>query len=120
MTIRGTVVHLSERRLLPVATRRPTAAWVGRMAPLLPPVGAPRTAQTSRRGTKPQTPCSNVFRSVSLSYRAPLADAAFCDPIPPAPSCLGVRPLHPMTSPHNTHSGGSPFRRSPFPTPTFD
>src|SRR5215204_2161294 len=108
MTIRGTVIHLWGRRLLPVATRRatrrPTTAWAGRMAPLPPPAGAPRTAQTSRRETKPQTPRSNVFRSASLSYRGPLADAAFCNPIAPAHTCLGVRPLHPLTSPHNTGS----------------
>src|ERR671920_1339463 len=98
MTIRDTVIHLWGRRLLLVATRRatrrPTTAWGGRIAPLLPPAGAPRTAQTSRRGTKPQTLCNQEFRSASLSYRVPLADAAFCNPIAPAPS---YRPAHPLT-----------------------
>src|SRR5215208_3112778 len=98
MTIRATLVHRSERRLLPVATRRPTTAWVGRIAPLLPPAGAPRTAQTSRRGTKPQTSCNQGFRSASLSYRVPLADAAFCNPIAPAPSYRPARPLTPLSS----------------------
>src|SRR5919112_2840780 len=81
------------------ATRRPTTAWGGRIAPLLPPAGAPRTAQTSRRGTKPQTLCNQEFRSASLSYRVPLADAAFCNPIAPAPSYRPAHPLTPFTSP---------------------
>src|SRR5215204_2280711 len=69
------------------ATRRPTTAWGGRMALLPPLAGAPRTAQTSRRGTKPQTPCTQGLHSASLSYRVPLAAAALCNPIAPAPSC---------------------------------
>src|SRR5918994_4318301 len=118
MAIRGTVGHLSGRRLLPVATRRatrrPTTAWVGRMAPLPPPAGAPRTAQTSRRGTKLQTPCSQGFRSASLSYRVPLADAAFCNPIAPAPSYRPAHPLTPFTSPSTiVVRAASPFRPSP-------
>src|SRR5215213_2941761 len=113
MTIRGTVVHLSERRLLPVATRRPTTAWVGRIAPLLPPAGDPRTAQTSRRGTKPQMPCSDQFRNASLPYRPTLAAAAFCNPIAPAHSCRDVRPLLPPTSPTIAVRVAPPF--GPFP-----
>src|SRR5215208_3837490 len=40
------------------ATRRPTTAWCGGMSPLPPPAGAPRTAPSTRRGTKLQTPCT--------------------------------------------------------------
>src|SRR5215208_2452792 len=88
------------------ATRRPTTAWGGRMAPWPPPAGAPRTAQTSRRGTKPQRPCSQGFRSASVWYRVPLADAAFCNPIAPAPSYRPARPLTPLTSPSKHQNSG--------------
>src|SRR5215217_7592189 len=79
-------------------TRRPTTAWVGRIAPLLPPAGAPRTASSDRRGTKPQTPCTQGLRSASVSYRPPLAAAALCNPTAPAPSCRAARPLTPLSS----------------------
>src|SRR5829696_3458394 len=88
------------------ATRRPTTAWGGRMAPLPPPADAPRTASSDRRGTKPQTPCTQGFRSASLSYRTPLADAAFCNPIAPALSCRPACPLTPWTSPSKHQNSG--------------
>src|SRR5215210_4760914 len=48
------------------ATRRPTTAWGGGMAPLPPPADAPRTASSYRQGTKPQRPCSQGLRSASV------------------------------------------------------
>src|SRR5215210_94642 len=79
-------------------TRRPTTAWCGGMSPLPPPAGAPRTAPSTRRGTKLQTPCIQGLRSASVSYRPPLAAAALCNPTAPAPSCRAARPLTPPTS----------------------
>src|SRR5215208_4861093 len=94
------------------ATRRPTTAWGGRMAPWPPPAGAPRTAQTSRRGTKPQTPCTQGLRSASVWYRVPLADAALHNPTAPAPSCRLGHPLTPLTSsPVSESSLGTPRGR---------
>src|SRR5215213_143590 len=69
------------------------------MALLPPPAGAPRTAPTVRRGTKPQTPCTQGLRSASLSYRPPLAAAALHNPTAPAPSCRPTRPPTPSASP---------------------
>src|SRR5215212_6739424 len=80
------------------ATRRPTTAWGGRMALLPPPAGAPRTASSDRRGTKPQTPCTHGLRSASLSYRPPLAETALHSPTAPAPSCRPARPPTPSAS----------------------
>src|SRR5215213_7074292 len=100
MTIRGAVVHLWGRRLVPVATRRPTATTVvERTASVILPVGDPRIAPTAHRGTKPQMPCSDQFRSASLPYLPTLAAAAFCNLLAPAHSCRDVRPLIPPTSP---------------------
>src|SRR5215212_6999878 len=69
------------------------------MALLPPPADAPRTAPTVRRGTKPQTPCTQGFRSASLSYRVPLAAAALHNPTAPAPSCRPAQPPTPSASP---------------------
>src|SRR5215207_10542482 len=96
------IVHYSAllARASGQATRRPTTAWGGGMAPLLPPAGAPRTTSSDRRGTKPQTPCTQGLRSASLSYRAPLAQTALHNPTAPAPSCRPARPPTPSASPH--------------------
>src|SRR5918999_2964670 len=67
--------------------------------PLLAQAGGPRIAPFGRLRTKPQTPCTREGRSASLSYRPPLADAAFCNLLAPARSCRGVPPLTPLTSP---------------------
>src|SRR5215218_10254770 len=80
------------------ATRRPTTAWCGGMSPLPPPAGAPRTAPSAHQQTKPQTPGTQRLRSASVSYRPPLAAAALCNPIAPAPSCRAACPLTPLTS----------------------
>src|SRR5215208_2454962 len=74
------------------ATRRPTTAWCGGMSPLPPPAGDPRTAPSAHQQTKPQTPGTRRLRSASVSYRPPLAAAALCNPIAPAPSCRAARP----------------------------
>src|SRR5215218_1554722 len=59
-------------------------------------------------------PCSDEFRSASLSYRPTLATAAFCNPIAPAHSCRDVRSLIPPTSsPTPTVRAAPPF----FPPP---
>src|SRR5918998_6621524 len=94
------------------ATRRPTTAWGDRMAPLLPPAGAPRTASSDRRRTRPQTPCTQGLRSASVSYRATLAEAALHNPTAPALSCRLARPLSPLTlSPVSKSSLGTPRGR---------
>src|ERR671910_1868207 len=67
---------------------------------LLPPLaGAPRTASSDRRRTKPQRPCTQGLRSASVSYRVPLAEAALHNPTAPAHSCRPARPPTPFTSP---------------------
>src|SRR5829696_3094730 len=80
------------------ATRRPTTAWGGGIAPWPPPAGAPRTAPSARRGTKLQTPCTQGLHSASVSYRPLLAAAALCSPIAPAPPSRAARPLTSLTS----------------------
>ena len=116
MTIRGAVVHLSGRRLVAVATRRATATTVvERTASVILPVGGPRIAQSAHRGTKPQKPCSDQFRSASLSYRPTLAAAAFCNPIAPAHSCRDARPQIPPTSSPTTIARAAPPFFGPFP-----
>src|SRR5215207_9082638 len=90
--------HLYQKQALKLllSTRRPTTAWT-RGVP--PPAGGPRIAPSARRGTKPQTPYSQGPCSASLSYRPTLAEAAFCNPIAPAPWCPRVRPLIPLVHP---------------------
>src|SRR5919112_5501891 len=68
------------------------------MTPLLAQAGGPRIAPFAHRRTKPRTPCTREGRSASLSYRPPLADAAFCNLLGPARSCRRVPPLTPFTS----------------------
>src|SRR5215212_6069992 len=82
------------------AIRRASATTVvERAASVILPADGPRITPTAHRGTKPQKPCSDEFRSASLSYRPTLSGTAFCNPIPPAHSCRHVRPLIPLTSP---------------------
>src|SRR5215204_3242956 len=69
------------------------------MTPLPTQAGGPRIAPFARLRTKPQTPYTREGRSASLSYRPPLADAAFCNLLALARSCRGVSPLTPLTSP---------------------
>src|SRR5215210_699970 len=84
------------------------------------PADGPRTAPTAHRKTKPQMPCSDEFRSASLSYRPTLADRVFCDPIAPAHSCRAGRPLIPPTSSPTTTVGAAPPFPRPFPlTPRY-
>src|SRR5215208_4358807 len=113
-------VGVKQREFKGVATRysstpRASATTVvGRAASVILPAGGPRITPTAHRGTKPQTPCSDEFRSASLPYRPPLAGTAFCNPIAPAHSCRDVRPLLPLTSPTTTVRAAPPFSR-PFP-----
>src|SRR5215216_4893438 len=105
------------------ATRRPITAWGGRMALLPPPAGAPRTASSDRRGTKPQTPCTQGLRSASLSYRPPLAETALHIPTAPAPSCRPARPPTPSASPRfkegqDKRTGRLSFSKSLFYSPS--
>src|SRR5215208_8542938 len=113
-------VGVKQREFKGVATRysstpRASATTVvGRAASVILPAGGPRIAPTAHRGTKPQMPCNDQFRSASVSYRLTLAAAAFCNPIAPAHSCRDVRPLLPPTSPTPTVRAAPPFF-GPFP-----
>src|SRR5215212_8239748 len=108
-------VSVKQREFKRVATRysstpRASATTVvERTASVILPAGGPRIAPTAHRGTKPQMPCSDEFRSASLSYRPTLATAAFCNPIAPAHSCRDVRSLIPPTSPTPTVRAAPPF-----------
>src|SRR5215208_360836 len=79
------------------------------MTPLLAQAGGPRIASFARLRTKPQTPYTREGRSASLSYRPPLADAAFCNLLALARSCRGVLPLTPLTSPSTKIRAAPPF-----------
>src|SRR5215216_5626549 len=79
------------------------------MTPLLPPAGGPRIAPFARLRTKPRIPCTREGRGISLPYRPPLADAAFCNLLAPAHSCRRVPPLTPLTSPSTKIWAAPPF-----------
>src|SRR5215207_10788342 len=83
------------------------------MTLLLPLAGGPRTIPSARRRTKPQTSCTQGFHSASLSYRPPLADAAFCNPIAPAPSYRPAYPLTALSSPTTKIRAAPPSGLSP-------
>src|SRR5215203_1890819 len=80
------------------------------MTPLPTQAGGPRIAPFARLRTKPQTPYTREGCSASLSYRPPLADAAFCNLLALARSCRGVSPLTPLPSPSTKIRAAPPFR----------
>src|SRR5215218_11177645 len=84
--------------MLPVATGKPTAVLTAKMAPWPLPAGDPSTAPSAHWGTKPQTPCTQRFRSACVSYRSALAAAALYHPNAPAPSCRSAPLLKPLSS----------------------
>src|SRR5215204_4461791 len=79
------------------------------MTPLLPQAGGTRIAPFARLRIKLRMPCTREGRSASLSYRPPLADAAFCNLLAPARSCRRVPPLTPFTSPSTKIRAAPPF-----------
>src|SRR5919112_4569363 len=104
-----------QRRSQGTATRRATATtMLESAASVILPAGGPRIAQSAHRRTKPQMPCSDGFRSASVSYRLTLAAAGLCNSLAPALSCRPAHLQSALSSPSTSGCSlplGAPFGR---------